>query len=148
MRIRKPLSLLFSLSAFFLLTTGCSKENTVANTNELIGSWAVVGISSDKAYDWDNDGSSETDIYRTYTYCQQDIRLSFDRSGYGQTRQGCNAPWETLSWRLYNNRLDISIPSGDINLYITQFNGNTITGYDPVQVNGRTYNITYNLIRQ
>jgi hypothetical protein len=136
-----PLVFLFSLVAI----SSCTKESTISNTDELIGTWEVVGISSNIPYDWDYDGYEETDIYSTYNYCQRDISLSFDYGGYGETRQGCNAPYETLNWQLGNNRLDIYIPSGDINLYITQFNSNTIRGYDQVQVNGRTYTISYTL---
>jgi hypothetical protein len=140
------LPLLFLVSLFSL--SSCTKEDVVRNEDELIGTWAVVGINSDKPNDWDYDGYTETDIYNTYNYCQRDINLSFDYSGYGQARQGCDAPYETLSWQLSNNRLDISIPSGDINLYLTQFDGSTIRGYDQVQVNGTMYNITYTLSKR
>ncbi|MGN6402580.1 MAG: DUF5004 domain-containing protein [Flavisolibacter sp.] len=140
------LSILFIGSLIAL--SSCTKETTVNNTNDLTGSWDVVGISSNVANDWDGDGYTETDIYNTYNYCQQDIELTFDRNGYGQSRQGCNAPWEMMNWQLSNNRLDIYIPSGDINLYITQFDGSTLRGYDQVQSNGRTYNITYTLNRR
>ncbi|HEU4634007.1 MAG TPA: hypothetical protein VFS22_08490 [Flavisolibacter sp.] len=138
---------LLSLASLLTLNS-CTKEDTVRNEEEIIGTWAIVGISSDIPNDWDYDGYEETDIYNTYTYCQKDISLSFDYSGYGQARQGCDAPYETLRWQLSNNRLDISIPSGDINLYITQFNDNTIRGYDQVQVNGRSYDITYTLSKR
>jgi hypothetical protein len=144
MRTKTTLPSVVLFTSFFILNS-CKKENTVASNDELTGTWAVVGIRSDRAYDWDNDGYTETDIFNTYSYCQRDIVLSFDPNGYGQARQGCNAPWENMSWQLSNNRLDIYIPSGDINLYITQHNENTIQGYDQVQVNGATYNITYTL---
>ena len=138
-------TLLPFLLAFIIGLSSCSKDTTLSRTDDLTGTWDVVGISSNIPYDWDNDGYTETDIYNTYSYCQRDIILTFENSGFGQTRQGCNAPWESLSWQLSNNRLDISIPSGDINLYITQFDGTTLRGYDQVQVNGSTYNITYTL---
>jgi hypothetical protein len=147
MRTKTFLLSLLSLSSLFILTS-CTKDDTVRNEEELIGTWAVVGISSDIPNDWDYDGYEETDIYNTYNYCQQDISLTFDYGGYGETRQGCNAPYETLRWQLSNNRLDISIPSGDMNLYITQFNSSTIRGYDQVQVNGRTFTINYTLSRR
>lgn len=143
---RNLLPLLFFASVFTLMS--CTKDDRVSNSDEVIGTWAVTGIRSDSPYDWDHDGYAETDIYNTYDYCEREISLSFDYGGYGEARQACDAPYETLRWQWGNNRLDISIPSGDINLYITQFNGNTIRGYDQVQVNGRTYNITYTLQKQ
>lgn len=136
-------ALLFLIS--LITVSSCSKENTVNNADAIIGTWAVVGISSDIPNDWDYDGYTETDIFNTYNYCQRDISLSFGYGGYGQARQGCNAPTETMNWQLSNNRLDISIPSGDINLQITQFDGSTLRGYDQVRSNGRSYNITYTL---
>jgi len=144
---KKNLLSLLALTSLFIFSS-CTKEDTVTNTNELIGTWAVTGISSNIPNDWNNDGYTETDIYNTYNYCQRDIVLAFDYSGYGQSRQGCNSPWENLNWQLSNNRLDIYIPSGDINLYITQFDGYTIRGYDQVQQNGTTYNITYTLSKR
>ena len=140
------LPLLLFVSAFTL--PSCKKETTVSNSDQLTGTWAVVGIRSDRPYDWDRDGYTETDIFNTYSFCQRDIILSFTPGGYGEARQGCDAPWENMSWQLTNSRLDIYIPSGDINLSITQFDGNTIQGYDPVQVNGSTYHITYTLSKR
>lgn len=147
MHSKKNLLFLLLFPALLVLG-GCTKSNPVNNSNDITGTWAVVGITSNTPYDWNNDGYAETDIYNTYSYCQRDIVLTFDSGGYGQSRQGCNASWENLNWQLSNNRLDISIPSGDINLYITQFDGNTIRGYDQVQQNGRTFNITYTLSRR
>ncbi|HEU0112818.1 MAG TPA: DUF5004 domain-containing protein [Flavisolibacter sp.] len=147
----KKTFLVFMLAAITIVGfSSCTKDDTISNSQELIGTWQVTGISSDMAYDWDNDGYTETDIFATYDYCQRDITLMFDEGGYGQAQQGCNAAWEHMNWQLSNNnsRLDIYMTSGDINLVVTQFNGNTIRGYDQVQANGRTYNINYTLSKQ
>lgn len=143
----KILPAFFLLSSLFVLTN-CTKQDTVTSVNQMEGTWVVTGIYSDYPYDWNNDGYTETDIFDTYSYCQKDISLNFQRNGYGQSRQGCDAPIENMSWQLSNNRLDISKPSGDINLSITQFDGNTLRGYDQVNVNGRTYNINYTLSKR
>ncbi len=135
---------------FVSLITGCSKSDTITNETSLEGSWAVTAISSNNAYDWDGDGDTETDIFGTYSTCRRDIVLNFEQNGYGQTRQGCNAPWENMNWQLTNgnSRLNISFASGDINLDITQFNDNTIRGNDEVTVNGQTVIIGYTLSRR
>ncbi len=148
-RMRKNnLLLSFFLLSTILIFTNCTKQDTVNNNNQIQGTWIVTDIYSDYPYDWDNDGYTETDIFNTYSYCQRDISLNFQQNGFGQARQGCDAPIENMSWQLYNNRLDLFIPSGDINLAITQFDGNTLKGYDQVYVNGRTYNINYTLSRR
>lgn len=143
----KYLPLLF-IVPLFLMLSGCTKDTSINSSNDLSGTWAVTGISSNIPYDFNHDGYTETDIYGTYSNCQRDIVLTFDTGGYGQSREGCNAPWENLSWQYSNNRLDLYIPSGDIHLDITQYDGNTLRGYDQVQVDGRNYNITYTLSRR
>jgi hypothetical protein len=142
---KNKISLTVLLVSTLFVFSNCTKQDTVTNTNQIQGTWVVTGISSDYPYDWNNDGYTETDIFSTYSYCQRDISLNFQQSGYGQSRQGCDAPIENMSWQLANNRLDISMPSGDINLTITQFDGSTLRGYDQVNANGRTYNINYTL---
>lgn len=135
------------LLSFFLAS--CVKEDTVSNTNDIIGTWAVTGIRSNVAYDWDGDGRTETDILQTYSYCQQDIILVFDYDGYGQSKQGCNASWQSMNWQLYNNStLNIQMYGDDLNLDIIQFSGNTIRGEDQVYVDGRNFVITYTLTRR
>lgn len=137
---------LFILS-FFLVS--CVKESPVTETSDIIGTWAVTDIRSNVSYDWDGDGRSETDIFNTYSYCQQDIVLVFDHDGYGQSRQGCNSSWQSMNWQLYNNRtLNIQMYSDDLNLDIIQFTNNTIRGEDNVYVDGRNFVITYTLSRR
>ena len=133
---------------FILLLTGCVKQDPVNDDSDIIGTWEVTGIRSNIAYDWDGDGRSETDIYSTYSYCQQDIVLVFEHNGYGQSRQGCNASWQSLNWELYNNTLSIDMYSDQLNLDITQFTNQTIRGEDNVYVDGRNFVITYVLSRK
>ena len=142
--------LLLALPFLFFLAAGCSKQDSITNSDDLIGTWYVGAIQSNSAYDWDGDGRIETDVFGTYNSCQRDIVLVFDQAGYGQTRQGCNAPWESLQWQLggNNSQLDIFMNSGDINLDIEQFNSNTIRGADYVTVDGRQVRITYTLYRR
>ena len=147
-RISTPLLGLFSI---IILFTSCSKNNDIiGNENDITGTWAVTGIRSDIAYDWDDDGYTETDIYGNYSNCQRDIVLSFDYNGYGQSRQGCNASWLAMYWELSNNNrtLNINLSDDDINLNLSRFDSNTIVGADRVYVDGRYYNITYTLSRR
>ena len=146
----KNLTLLFFSLFSLILLSSCSKENTNSRPDTLIGTWAVVGISSNTPFDFNGDGRTETDIYGNYNACQRDIVLTFEQGGYGQARQGCTAYTETLSWQFSNNNntLNISIPSGDINLDITQFDNSTIRGNDQVSVNGQNFIITYTLARR
>ena len=138
-------SLLAALSLALVVLNSCTKGEIQPNNNALIGTWVVTAIQSDRPYDWDADGYAETDIFHTYSYCQQDIQLVFESGGYGESRQGCNSAWENMDWQLGNNQLSMQMYSDAIHLYLTQFDENTIRGYDQVNVNGSSYNITYTL---
>ena len=145
----KRISTLTASLFLVVFLAGCTKDTNISEADDITGTWAVTGIRSNVAYDWDGDGRNETDIYNTYTNCQQDIVLVFERDGYGQGRQGCNASWQPLDWQIYNNRtLNIQLYNDDLNLDIVQFSNNTIRGEDNVFVDGRNFVVTYTLTRR
>lgn len=146
--MKTKLSWIAVLGAGMLAFTGCKKDSSITNQQDLVGSWYVTGITSDRAADFNGDGYTETDIYGSYNSCQRDIVLRFDQGGTGVSRQGCNAPSQTFYWTLNgNSQLNIDLPGDDLNLNITQFSSNTLRGVDQVYLNGSTYNITYTLQR-
>jgi hypothetical protein len=142
----------FSAFAFFLLfiLSSCQKSDVIRDERSLDGIWRVTDIRSDGAYDFDGDGRTETDIYGSYSSCQRDIVIDFSTDGYGRMRQGCNAYWDNITWRLSNGnrQLDIQLPDDQLNLSISQFDNNTIRGVDQVSLDGRNFQITYTLQRQ
>ncbi|HWJ89911.1 MAG TPA: DUF5004 domain-containing protein [Flavisolibacter sp.] len=146
----KRISTLIAFSLGLFAFSGCSKEDVIDDSEDILGTWAVVAISSNEAYDWDGDGRSETDIFGTYDFCQRDIQFIFDPNGYGESRQGCDGYWQQIYWQLSSNgrTLTIDMPGDDLNLDITQFASSTIRGEDHVYVNGRNYVITYTLARR
>jgi hypothetical protein len=146
----KNISTLVLLSVGLLAFSSCSKKDVINNSEDIVGSWAVVAITSSEANDWDGDGRYETDIFGTYDFCQRDIQLVFDENGYGQSKQGCNGYWQQIYWQLGSNgrTLTIDMPGDDLNLNITQFAPSTIRGDDHVYVDGKNYTITYTLARR
>ncbi|WP_121352485.1 DUF5004 domain-containing protein [Flavisolibacter nicotianae] len=146
---KKIYLLAFSALLVFFLTS-CQKSDVITNEQSLEGTWVVTGITSDRAYDFNNDGRTETDLYGSYTTCQRDIVATFDANGSGQMRQGCNAYWQNITWRLSNNnrQLDIILPDDQLNLAISQFDNYTLRGTDQVYLNGNTFNITYTFQRR
>ena len=144
--MRTILLLLLTISFFALQS--CTRGDVISQEEDLIGTWQVYDIRSDRPYDWDGDGFSETDIFGNYSYCQQDIFLVFEPGGYGEARQGCNAPWQSMYWQLMGNRLQISLPGDDLDLDLVQFSPSTIRGQDYVYVNGQNFTITYTLMRR
>lgn len=140
---------LLSLAAIFTLSS-CTKTDVISNETDVVGEWAVTGIRSNMANDWNGDGYSETDIYGSYTPCQRDIVLAFDQFGGGQGRQGCNSYWENLNWQLTNGNRTLRIDlTGDvIQLDNLRVSHNTIQGDDYVYSNGRNFIVTYTLERR
>lgn len=140
---------LFVLSAVGF--TACRKNtDVVAPQQNIEGTWAVTGIASDRAYDFNGDGYTETDIYRSYSSCGRDIVAVFTSGGYGQMRQGCSASWQPISWQLTNgnSHLTITLPDDNLNLSLQQLDNYTIRGVDRVQINGNYFNITYTFQRR
>ena len=145
---------LFSFPAFVVsilfVFSSCQKSDVIRDERSLDGTWLVTGIRSDRAYDFDGDGRTETDIYGSYNSCQREIVIVFNEDGYGRMQQGCNAYWENITWRLSNSnrQLDIQLPDDQLNLAISQFDTYTIRGVDQVFLNGSNFQITYTLQRQ
>lgn len=54
--------------------------------SQMVGSWKIIAVSSDVAYDWNNDGSTERDIYSTWSSCQRDNLYTFS----GDTATGAD----------------------------------------------------------
>ena len=97
--MRKQLYSFLTVLAVIFLFSSCSKNTDIIGGQQNIeGTWAITGISSDRAYDFNGDGRTETDIYGSYTSCGRDIVLQFQSNGYGQIRQGCNSSWQNMSW--------------------------------------------------
>jgi hypothetical protein len=148
--LKKIFTPLFLLFPVVTILSSCSKRDVISNEYDVVGTWAVTGIRSNVANDWDGNGSSETDIYGTYSSCQRDIVLTFDEYGTGQARQGCNAYWQNINWQVTNNNhnLHIDLMDDAIDLSNLRVTSNTIQGDDNVYSNGRNYTVTYTLQRR
>lgn len=148
--LKKISTLSLSLIALLFVFSSCTKSDVISNDYDVVGTWAVTGIRSDVANDWDGDGRTETNIYGTYSSCQRDIILVFDQYGTGQGRQGCDAYWQNLDWQLTDNNrtLRIDLLGDVIELSNLRVSSNTIQGDDYVYSNGRNYTVTYSLQRR
>ncbi len=101
MKIYKQLQ----LACLVVATIGCSnKENTPAPDNEspivaqkLIGVWTMTAQTSSVAWDWDGNGSTETDMYANYDAClkQKGFTISVDKTGF--VKQSCTLS-NSMEW--------------------------------------------------
>jgi hypothetical protein len=80
--MRRLIPYLFT-SVFFIAS--CNDHLKIEKNNDpqgyadsqFVGSWKITALISDVAYDWNNDGVSERDIYSTWTPCQRDNLYTF-----------------------------------------------------------------------
>jgi len=45
--------------------------------SQFVGSWKITALSCDVSYDWNNDGTTERDIYSTWSPCERDNLYTF-----------------------------------------------------------------------
>jgi hypothetical protein len=98
----KPwLSILTALFFSMFLFVSCYKIETEANSlpqgysvSQIIGTWKIIGVTSDKAYDWDGNGSTEKDIYNTWNDCKKDNLYQFNSNYSGLYRLECGTSQE------------------------------------------------------
>lgn len=83
----KALSLIALLSFLFL---ACSKDDKPKSRMDLLtnGPWHVTNYTIDPAFDWDGDGTQETDIYSVMEPCIKDDRTTFHSNGSGELDEG------------------------------------------------------------
>ena len=75
--MRRLILYLFT-TAFFI--SSCNDHLKIEKNNDpqgyadsqFVGSWKVTALTCDVAYDWNNDGIPERDIYSTWTACERD----------------------------------------------------------------------------
>ena len=82
-----------------LLFYGCKKEkddNIIKTKTELLtaGSWKRTALVSNPAYDWNGDGTFDTNILNTMKGCEKDNFDTYKTNGIIETNEGatkCNA---------------------------------------------------------
>lgn len=79
--------------------------------SQLIGSWKITGYSSSQPYDWNNDGSVESNIYNTWSACAKDNLYQFSADKTGFIKTDCSASFQA-SWTIINTRYLVITPIG------------------------------------
>ena len=85
--------------------------------SQFVGSWKITALSSDIAYDWNNDGSPERDIYSTWSSCERDNLYTFTAdTAMGAYKKGtfkisCSVT-KTGEWQIVNAKDLLYIPLG------------------------------------
>jgi hypothetical protein len=106
-------------SVFFILS--CNDHLKIEENNDpqryadsqFVGSWKIVSISSNVPWDWDNNGTTETNIFATLSNCEKDNLYTFVGDKTGTFKLNCsttkNGSWEIIN-QLYLNYTPSGMP--------------------------------------
>ena len=120
--MRRLILYLFT-SAFFI--SSCNDHLKIEKNDDpqgyadsqFVGSWRVTALSCDVAFDWNNDGTTERDIYSTWTACERDNLFTFTgdtaTGGYkkGTFKINCSVT-KTGDWQIVNTKSLVYVPLG------------------------------------
>jgi hypothetical protein len=155
--VSKNLFILIVFSATLLLCACRDHLKIEANDDpqgysnaQVIGAWKITAVSSDVPNDWNGDGSSETDIYATWSACQKDNLYSFIVDYTGTFKLNCTNT-EAGSWMVVNTQnLQYYSPATGIELEkfisMTNVEFKTTRGY--TLSNGQPATVTKTWTRQ
>lgn len=109
--MKKEFTYLF-ISILLLSCTSKIDDNNDINDpqgyadSQFIGTWKVTAAESDVAWDYDNNGTSETNIYLTWTVCQRDNLYTFAADKTGTFKLDCNnnknGSWQVVATQYLN----------------------------------------------
>src|SRR5688572_33382679 len=99
---------LYLFLAGFILNSCNDHLEIEANNNpqgyadsQLVGLWKVTALTSNAPYDWDGNGTTETDVYSTWSDCQKNNLYRFDGNKTGVYQLNCNTTHGGV-WQIFN----------------------------------------------
>jgi hypothetical protein len=120
--ITKAAALLLTTS-LILTNLHCKKDDNKTKTELLTaGPWYLTAHTSNPAYDWNDDGTPETDLYSVYDACEKDDAITYKADGSYETNEGaikCDpdaSQTETGFWSFTNNENKISTNQGQFTI--------------------------------
>ena len=93
----------------FIFFTSCNDHLKIERNNDpqgvadsqFVGSWKVTAVNSDVAWDYDGNGSTETNIYATWSACAKDNLYTFVGDKTGTYKLDCSntksGSWEVVA---------------------------------------------------
>ena len=77
--------------------------------SQFVGTWKIIAINSDVAWDWNGDGTTETNIFGTLSSCQKDNLYTFVGDKTGTYKLSCSLTKDG-SWEVVNAHYLIYTP--------------------------------------
>jgi hypothetical protein len=117
MRItQKALIILFLLFSFFVFS--CKRVVVEKNSNpqryadsQVVGLWKITAVQSDKPHDWDGNGTTETDVFSTWSECQKDNLYELVGTKTGTYKMSCTST-KSGTWLIEDALVLILNPEG------------------------------------
>ena len=113
-----PLNLFFVTLCLSITILSCRKITVDKNNNpqgyadsQVVGTWKIKAMNSDKPYDWDGNGIAETDIFSTYDDCKKDNLYQFFSDKKGTYKLSCNNS-RNGTWDIIDTKILEWIPEG------------------------------------
>ncbi len=111
--------LILYLFSFAFFITSCNDHLKIEKNNDpqgyadsqFVGTWKITSINSDVAWDWDNNGSTETNIFATQSSCEQDNLYTFIGDKTGTFKLSCSLTKDG-SWQIVNTQYLLYTPTG------------------------------------
>ncbi len=98
----------------FILFTSCNDHLKIERNNDpqgyadsqFVGTWKVTAVTADVAWDYDGNGSTETNIYATWSACKKDNLYTFIGDKTGTYKLDCSntkiGSWEIIDTKFLN----------------------------------------------
>lgn len=118
--------------------------------SQFVGTWKIVGITSDVAWDWDGNGSSEKNIFATLTTCDKDNLFTFIGDKTGTFKLTCSVTKDG-SWQIIDTKYLVYTPLGSSPEYETLISMTSVQFKTTIAValpNGQPATITKTWARQ
>lgn len=105
------LFLLFILSCNDHLKIEANDDQQGYADSQFVGTWKITAASSDVSWDYDNNGTSETNIFSTWSTCQKDNLYTFAGDKTGTFKFTCNNT-KNGSWQILSTQYLVYTPIG------------------------------------
>ena len=79
--------------------------------SQFVGSWKITAINSDIAWDYDGNGTTETNIFATLSVCEKDNLYTFVGDKTGTFKLSCSLT-KNGSWEVINTTYLVYTPFG------------------------------------
>jgi hypothetical protein len=144
----KKIQIVFAAS-IIIFALACKKENKNSNMDLITnGHWKISALTANPGFDYDGDGTIDTDIFALYDPCEKDDYYDFHKDGTLDINQGASKcdpsaeQWFTVYWEFADNEKSI-ILNGE-KATIEELSSSRLT----LQVVEYGHNLTISFVKQ